>query len=314
MMVSAVKLVTVARSAGSRPTTIQRSLTAENLAAGLFPTEQPAERAQLCLTCHMGTQSKLATHRIMGAGHPRLSFELENFTNNQPPHFSVDADYRERKGDFAGVQLWLNGQLESGRRFLDLLESDYFKTTRWQPEFAFYDCQGCHHGLDPKDFRWYAARREQGIEPGSLRLADHHFRTLALISRVLSAPQTQPLETAMAQLVRAGQGDPSATDGAIAAVRAGIDGLANAWQGASIDDVGIRRLRAALVAEAAAGTLVDYGTAEQGLLSIVTLTEYLGEGDAKANSIDRLFEALGNDETFKPNIYQRAAAGVKGSF
>ncbi|MGK0321912.1 MAG: hypothetical protein ACI9JP_004111, partial [Granulosicoccus sp.] len=34
----------------------------------------------------------------MGAAHPRLSFELDLFTANQPAHYSVDADYMARKG------------------------------------------------------------------------------------------------------------------------------------------------------------------------------------------------------------------------
>ena len=287
---------------------------ADNIANGLYPSEEPVARAQLCLSCHLGTKDKFTTHRIMGAGHPRLSFELENFTTNQPPHFSVDADYIERKGDFKGVQLWLTGQLEGARQFLRMLDSGYFKSAGRMPEFSFYDCQSCHHGLDPKDLRWYSERRSQGIEPGSLRLADHHFRTLQLISRELSPDKTSTLAQAVNSLVVAGQRDPAAIDAAASRLNSLLDELTADWQGRAVGTTQVRALRKRLVEQAASFRMVDYGTAEQGLLSIVTLTEYLGEADRLATSLDRLFDGLGNDETFRPKAYQRAAASVQGAF
>jgi len=54
-------------------------------------------RAELCLSCHFGTSDKSVKHRIMGAGRPRLRFELDTFTRVQPPHFAIDDDYVRRK-------------------------------------------------------------------------------------------------------------------------------------------------------------------------------------------------------------------------
>ena len=93
----------------------------DNLARGMYPTESPAARAGLCLTCHLGTADKFATHAIMGAGHPRLSFELESFTANQPAHYDVDDDYRRRKGEIAGFNLWLTCQLRNAVSYLELI-------------------------------------------------------------------------------------------------------------------------------------------------------------------------------------------------
>lgn len=287
---------------------------ANNISNGLYPSEQPIQRAQLCLSCHMGTKDKFATHRIMGAGHPRLSFELENFTTNQPPHFSVDEDYRARKGNFAGVQLWLTGQLQSARQFLGLLQSNHFTKTHWAPEFGLYDCQSCHHGLDPDDLRWYSERRQQGIEPGSLRLADHHLRIIELISEELSPAQTPLINKSINDLIVAGQGDPSKTSSALSELLGLLDQLTEDWQARTVAQSDVRALRKRLIAQAVSSRMVDYGTAEQGLLSIVTLTEYLGEADRLASSLDQLFDGLGNDENFQPKTYQRAAASVQGAF
>ena len=90
----------------------------DNVARGMYPTELPLQRAQVCLSCHLGTRDRFATHAIMGAGHPRLSFELEAYTTNQPAHYVVDADYVRRKGKIEGMNLWLTGQIESTRRML----------------------------------------------------------------------------------------------------------------------------------------------------------------------------------------------------
>jgi len=84
---------------------------ADNLARGMYPSEQPLRRAELCLSCHMGTRDKLATHIIMGAGHPRLRFELQVFTFNQPAHVTIDADYVQRKGKIEDMNLWVTGQI-----------------------------------------------------------------------------------------------------------------------------------------------------------------------------------------------------------
>ncbi len=81
-----------------------------NVASGLYPSADPVTRARLCLSCHFGDEHRFVTHRIMGAGHPRMSFELDTFTSIQPAHFDSDGDYRKRKGSWSGVQTWAIGQ------------------------------------------------------------------------------------------------------------------------------------------------------------------------------------------------------------
>ena len=158
----------------------------QNVLNGLYPMADPAARARLCLGCHMGSSDRFATHRIMGAGHPRLSFELENFTANQPAHYTVDEDYRRRKGNLESAALWLSGQVEGGLRFLFMLQTKYLPAGQWVPEFAFYDVRVAITGSTPRSRRWLPQRRNQGLEPGALRLQDHHFRMLEVISDALT--------------------------------------------------------------------------------------------------------------------------------
>ncbi|MDZ7687088.1 MAG: hypothetical protein U5O39_20785 [Gammaproteobacteria bacterium] len=116
----------------------------------MYPTEKPEARARLCLSCHVGTEEKYADHDIMAAGHPRMSFELEAFTVNQPAHYHVDKDYLERKGNIQSANMWATGMAMKARRQLDLLRSDRFSGHGLFPELAFFDCHACHHPMDAK--------------------------------------------------------------------------------------------------------------------------------------------------------------------
>jgi hypothetical protein len=81
-----------------------------NLAAKLYPTEQPIARGQKCLSCHLGDDKRVMTHRIMGAGHPPLPFELDTFTAIEPAHVVVDRSYVERKGPVKGCRSGRSGR------------------------------------------------------------------------------------------------------------------------------------------------------------------------------------------------------------
>ena len=93
-----------------------RATHADNLADGLYPTNEPLAQARLCLSCHFGNKDKFVTHRMMGAGHPRLAFELDTFSQTQPPHFVIDADWQKRKGTWDPTRVWAVGQAFWQRR------------------------------------------------------------------------------------------------------------------------------------------------------------------------------------------------------
>ncbi len=75
---------------------------ASNVRNGLVPLDNAQARADRCLNCHFGssTDNQFVTHRIMAAGHPRISFELDLFTTLQQ-HYTVDDDYRQRGKNLA---------------------------------------------------------------------------------------------------------------------------------------------------------------------------------------------------------------------
>lgn len=150
----------------------------QRAASGLYPTWDPRARAGLCLSCHLGSERRPMTHAMLGAGHPPLLFELDTFTAVQPAHFDLDRDYALRKGPSDSARNWAVGQAVTARELL----------TGWSgiaadgavfPELAWFDCNACHHPMQPP--RWDALIAP-GVPAGRPRLADVslHFTLLWL--------------------------------------------------------------------------------------------------------------------------------------
>ncbi len=177
---------------------------AENVAAGLYPLEQPQARAKLCLGCHLGNTEKPVDHRLMGAGHPPLEFELDNYSNTQsdPPHFVVDKDYRQRKTYTSDARIWAIGQLSASDFFLDGLLGSRFVDRGMFPELVFFECGACHHPTDK--LRWNpGAAGPLGV--GQPRLADANLVMSGVMLGVLAPDVAKDWKSALAQLHAASQ-------------------------------------------------------------------------------------------------------------
>ena len=156
-----------------------------NVENGLFPSDDPVNRARLCLSCHFGDETRFVTHRIMGAGHPRMSFELDTFTAIMPAHFKVDKDYRERKGSWDGVQTWAIGQAMAIGIVLDAMVDPKRGRDGIFPELVLFDCYTCHHRMS--NLRW-APRASVGLGPGIPRISDANHLMLQIIAAQVDAP------------------------------------------------------------------------------------------------------------------------------
>ncbi|HYF17206.1 MAG TPA: multiheme c-type cytochrome, partial [Ramlibacter sp.] len=157
-----------------------RGTHAQNVAAGMFPTEDPVKRAELCLGCHFGDETRFVTHRIMGAGHPRMSFELDTFTAIQPAHYRIDDDYAKRKTVASGVKTWAIGQAIAYRKLMTAVADPKRNHDGIFPEFVLYDCQACHTPLT--NVSW-APRETEGIGPGVVRIHDANTMMLRVLAR-----------------------------------------------------------------------------------------------------------------------------------
>jgi cytochrome c554/c'-like protein len=285
---------------------------AANLQRGMYPSEQPLKRAELCLSCHLGTQDKFATHVIMGAGHPRLRFELEVFTVLQPAHFQVDADYVKRKGKIEGMNLWLTGQLENAERFVTLLQSPLLTPGGMIPELSFYDCFSCHHSKEKT--RWSQNRAGPGIKPGTLRLQKHSFVILQAVAEALgSATTAADLKNGADELVRAGQSDPATLRAACKAMLEHLHTI-EPWTKHAYSPAEVAAVRKTLLRYAAQDRASDFGTAEQIEMGVESLSYSLGDHDRRKAPLEALFVAVNNDSEFNAAQFAEIAKRAQEQF
>ncbi len=285
---------------------------ADNLAKNMYPTEDPVLRAALCLKCHMGNEDQFTTHKIMGAGHPRLSFELEAFTANQPAHYAVDDDYIARKRPVVGFNLWLSGQLAAADNYLQLLQGKRLQDTGITPEFSLYDCHSCHHSMD--DIRWSEQRRAQGLQPGQLRLQDHHLLMLKAVAKVLNDDERQALQSAIVDLLKAGQSSYSATRTRAQALQSWLQERGAVWLERNYGAAEMRAIRKTLAQYGASGELNDFSAAEQAFLGIENLSLNLGDADAQQQVLDNLFDTVESDKTYSPAKFRAASRAAAARF
>jgi len=160
---------------------------------GLRNVRDPAVRAELCMSCHIGNASegKVVSHAMMAAGHPPLPpIELATFSRNEPQHWrnarnvpylvknkgdaKIKKNYELQDMDFQQTRTALIGSVVAVRETLKLAHdrADFSKpksfwteiegnpslgdkaTDRW-PELAMAhsDCYACHHDLRYPGYR-----------------------------------------------------------------------------------------------------------------------------------------------------------------
>jgi len=275
---------------------------AQNIAEGMIATDKAEVRAEICLSCHMGTNDKFATHRIMGAGHPRLSFELELFSANQPAHYTIDEDYIERKGRTAGHRLWMIGQIQQLRKSLEVA-SERLHENGALPELAFFDCHSCHHPMS--NVRW-TRRRADGLEPGSLRL---HMPNMVILQAIATAFE----QTEHRKALRGAQADRQSFQASVTALLKVLDFASETWSKPMTNE-DVARMRKALLTMAGSDAASDYAEAEQIYFGFESLCYALNEADRCAPALDQLFGAIESSNTFKPGAFARIAKELSAGF
>ncbi|MAP10865.1 MAG: hypothetical protein CMQ61_02305 [Gammaproteobacteria bacterium] len=267
----------------------------ENVKAGMYPTDEPAARAKLCLSCHLGNKDRVITHRIMGAGHPRLSFELDTFTIIEPAHFSVDDDYKERKGVHTAARTWAVGQISASVTFLDALVSTPHKGLF--PELVFFDCQACHHPmsysvLEKHPGRAWQPRSTNGLGPGVVRLNDSNLLMLSAIAQGVSKDMSKQIRKAVRAMHLATGSGWKATKKAAQHIRALVIEL-NGRLPANLDAAAIQAMLSGVMSDGIHGQHRDYAAAEQGFLALDSLLSSLEvDGAITGSHSDRMRAAM----------------------
>ena len=153
----------------------------------------------------------------MGAGHPRLAFELDTYSWTQPGHFEIDADYRERKPGISSVQIWAVGQAIAVDSLLDAMLDPKRNQDGIFPELVFFDCHACHHPMS--NVRW-APRESHGIGPGVPRIYDANLIMLSVLTKRLDAAAAKRIAAKTTALHKASLEGHSSVLSAATALRA----------------------------------------------------------------------------------------------
>ena len=277
---------------------------AANIERGLVALDRPGARAEVCMGCHVGSGTRFASHTLMAAGHPRLSFELDTFTEIWRTS-SGREHYRRAASTAGGTATWLRGLVESATLRLDMTDA-HGKGQGAMPEFAVYNCYACHRQM--RVAAW-AGPQADGLAPGSLRFDDSALRMLIAafdgtrnpIAQQLRAAtrrwqqslnNTQQLATAQRQLRRvlgAGSGEIARMNFSTGQSKAMLESL---------------------LASAQRGEFPDYASAEQAAMAMVLLMADSGSDTRHRPDIDRLFRALEDDSRFDPRIFRNLGAAT----
>jgi hypothetical protein len=276
---------------------------AENVTHGLTDLSNLDTRATLCLSCHFGTEEKTVNHTLYGAGHPRLTFELDTFGVLQPKHWIVDGDYERRKGPYVPMRVWLVGQLHHAEAALDALTSPTRSKNGSLPELSLFDCFSCHHTLSEKQWR----KRSYGEKPGRLRLNLPSLVTLQVATAALDAPLGDELKERVLSLHDAYTN--GAAQGSIDATQSLIDAkVAPLLQQLTADLPTTTRVLSSLTRYAAENQWLTFELAEQlamGIQATIASSPQLAQRYDKP--LKGLFATLKNADSFKPDAFTREA-------
>lgn len=280
---------------------------------GLYPTDRPVDRAKLCLGCHLGDESHVITHKIMGAGHPRLSFELQTFTQIQPAHYVIDDVYRKRKAVAQGVQFWAVGQAMALEKLATGIAND--KHNGVFPELVFFDCQSCHHPMS--NLRWQK-RASTGLGPGIPHFSDANAIMLRAIAAKVTPDLAKSLDAdvhALHLALSAGEGSPADIARRVAATSHKVgDALAT-----HIFTKGdMRDMLMAVAKSGSNGDASDYASAEQVTMAFASLIYTLNmQGDLDAGTyaalkagLNQCYGAIQKEDSYDPVKFASAAQAV----
>ena len=288
----------------------------DNIAAGLYPTDDGIARAKLCLSCHFGDENRIITHRIMGAGHPRLRFELDTFTVTQPAHYTVDSDYTARKAAASHVKTWAIGQVMAVDALLDGMLDPHRSRDGIFPELVFFDCHACHHLMSDK--RWQP-RDDSAIGPGIPRIADANIIMLATYLEQVDPTAAAEFEMGVKALHQATSSGYEAMDAAAQTLKSVTSDLAARISATDMNSRQIQGLLTAIIDRGLRGTYTDYAVAEQAIMAISSIvdtmrnTNVLSPAEFKdfTRVLEKCYAAVEKDEGYDPLLFASALQEVR---
>jgi len=307
---------------------------ASNVALGMVPLEKPEVRAKVCLDCHFGSEKPghFVTHKMMAAGHPRIAFELDLFTELQR-HHDEDADYIDRKGTLdeatgrkglaGSVKMWAVGQATALVRQLVLYTDGTHGREGAFPEFYFFHCQSCHRAIydDPARPLTASANPARPVPPGSAPFNDENMVMLSAAARVVAPAAGSRFEEQSRAFHAAMARDAEAVRPAAQALAATGQQLASAFSAKSFERRETFSILLEILSEPIAARYTDYESATQAVMGIDTLLSALASAkqvpaaavQAIRPDIGELYRTVRDPNAYRPAEFRAALARVAGA-
>jgi hypothetical protein len=286
----------------------------ENLNDGLTNLVSPAKRSAVCLDCHQGNGNKRVDHRLIGSGHPRLSFELDTYSANLPMHWNIDKDYLERKGEYDPARHWAVGQAERARQMLAghlhyISQMTKDGGNELNKTFSDYYCYKCHHSLSDKQWK----TRTYGGKPGEIHLNLSSLEITRQIIQVFDKPLAEILLSNMEALKDFTESsDKESTLNTLVKLLTGK--IIPLLSDADYNEDMTKRLLENIVIFTADTAYLPYEVAEQCAMALSSLSSQikkLSNEELYRSDIESLFFQLRHEFDYKPENFTEAAIKFK---
>jgi hypothetical protein len=304
--------------------TALRATHASNVAKGMVALDIPEVRAGVCLNCHFGSSepNQFVSHRMMAAGHPSISFELDWFSESQR-HYDLNDDYARRKTIARDVKVWAVGQAMALERALTLYDSSRGTQGGLFPEFYFFDCQSCHrHAVSSGGDAVLRAEPNPGrpIPLGTPAFNDSNMIMLVAAARAAAPSLSETFESEIREFHSAlNQGRDSAIRAADR-LAGTAHALGDRFEAHTFGHDETLAILNQLVSNSVSARYTDWSESEQVYYGICDLETELQPRNYRCDAdpaLSALFKSLGDRNSFDPaqfrNSLMRVAAGLKGS-
>ncbi|PPR77279.1 MAG: hypothetical protein CFH01_01621, partial [Alphaproteobacteria bacterium MarineAlpha2_Bin1] len=249
----------------------------DNLDLGMYPTDQLFAKATLCASCHVGNSKKSVIHRLYGAGHPRLVFELDTFINNQPAHFRVDRDYLLRKKYPKNTELWAVGQIINTKYILDKLSDINQSRDGLFPELSLFDCHACHRSVTDKINLNKPLAKKLGIP----KINDSGIIMLGILSQIIAPELYEDFKSGPGSLHKATAENMENVALIAKKLNKSAESLMLKMKNISFDNNMNENLLYLLIESASNGLFSDFADAEQALMAIASSSSAITNNNSK---------------------------------
>ena len=263
----------------------------QSVARGMIDLRNLRVRATTCNACHLGNGKKEVDHELIASGHPLLAFELDNYSETMPAHWTP-------RRPTHGVPAFVAGQAVAFSESLANL-ARHARGEKW-PEFSDMSCANCHHSLE--NSQWRQTRGWPG-RAGLPSWSPKQYAVLRLIIQSFNPPVREALDELMRTVASqvAQMNDPS---GAAEKALGLMNGVTPKILALDWSDDNVRSLMRAITSDD--GVTADVQSAQQAALALQSLAAQLTRHKPSllksplTEALDAVFAEVQNKDRYDP--------------